>query len=162
MHELEVGDRVQKLHLSLLWRFTRHGSEGAIEEGRDTMLRGDITLRERRWRLRLRSEMRSNPGRDARLLSLRGGREGEVAWEVRSDLYSASSGGGPKSESGSGPWIYRRRAGGLYGWDRIQDGTWLGAWLRVPVLGQGLEVSADAGRAGWDLTAALQLRFHLP
>ena len=52
-------------------------------------------------------------------------------------------------------WWYGRRAGGLYGWDRLPAGTWVGAWVRVPLGRWSIEMSADARGQRWDLIGAL-------
>jgi hypothetical protein len=53
---------------------------------------------------------------------------------------------------------YRRRAGGLYGFDRLGQGTWIGAWGRLPAGGVVLEASLDGKPGRWDLAAAVRWR----
>jgi hypothetical protein len=76
-----------------------------------------------------------------------------VSWEARVALARAEG-------DAPGLYWYRRRAGGFYGWDRPQAGTWIGAWMGIPRGRWVFEISADSRDAGWEGAAAV--RFRLP
>lgn len=151
--ELEVGERIRPgTQLVLLWRARRRGELGSAASAADVerTVRGELDVRRRLWRARVRLEERISTTGRSRMTSVRFGRAARTAWEVRSALVV---------EDGVPPdvWWYGRRAGGLYGWDRLPTGTWMGAWVRVPWGRWSVEMSADARRERWDWIVALRL-----
>ena len=135
----------------------RKSDHGRLPEAqpapRDTerTLQGEWTLRRGPWRTQLRLQQRRyGDSGESMVTSIRVGRDARVAWEFRAAQVALR---------GSAPsvWWYSRRAGGLYGWDRLGTGTWMGAWVRFPVGRWILETSADARRDRWDLIAAIRV-----
>gem|GEM_PF-6303353 len=146
--EVEVGERpVPGLGLTLLWRGSRDAARVGDPPVPGRVMRLDLDHRRRPWRLRLRWEERLDAGASARLTAFRLGWEGQRRLEFRAALVEADAGA-------PAPWWYRRRAGGLYGWDRLAPGVWIGAWARAPVGGNALEASVDRRGDRWDLAAA--------
>ena len=94
------------------------------------------------WRMRLRVEERSAAGGVARFTSVRLFREGGLTWQLAAGLASLD---------GDAPdlWWYRRRAGGLYAWDRLGEGAWVGAWARLGRGRTALEMSLVNRASGW-------------
>jgi hypothetical protein len=150
--EAEVGDRLAPgVDLVLLGR-VQLDSETGRTPARASTTRGEIRLPAGATRLRLRAEERVAEGGSARLLAihLEGGRAWR--WEVRAAAIRLEPGADALS------W-YRRRAGGLYGWDRPGNGTALGAWTRAPLSTWQVEASVDGGPRGWEATLAMSARW---
>jgi hypothetical protein len=149
VQEVELGERLRGgLRLALRWRITDVGDAGG--DTQDQRMRSDLVYAGGRWRVRVRIDRRAGDG--AGLLSLRAGRRGRIAWEAGMDRVT-----GPGAA-----WVYRRRAGALYGWDRLGTGTWIGGWVRIPVSRWEMELSADGRSAGWEAALALRVAFGLP
>lgn len=149
VQEVELGERLRGgLHLALRWRIT--DAEDAGGNTQDQRMRSDLVYAGGGWRVRVRIDRRAGDG--AGLLSLRAGRRGRIAWEAGMDRVT-----GPGEA-----WVYRRRAGALYGWDRLETGTWIGGWVRIPVSRWEMELSADGRSAGWEAALALRVAFGLP
>jgi hypothetical protein len=151
VQEVELGERLRsRLRLVLLWRITVRGD--AAGDTQDQRMRSDLVYAGAGWRVRVRVDRRAGDGVGG-LLSLRAGRGGRVSWEAGVDRVSGD---------GDAPWVYRRRAGAVYGWDRLAAGTWIGGWVRIPASRWEIELSADARTAGWDLALALRMVFGHP
>lgn len=154
VREVAWGERVAAgLALGLLWRsIAVETQDPREEEGR---LRGDLTYRRSSWRLGFRIEERISATGRVRFRSFRVGSRGRISWELRADVLS---------QSGEGPrvWSYRRRAGGVYGWDVRGPGTWIGGWTSFSWKRFALELSADAGASGWDWIGAMQVPIGKP
>ena len=122
--------------------------EGSTE--RERRARGQISFQRRRWRGQLRWDETLTGRGESRRISLKWGRNGRFAWEAR--IHSIV-----ETDIAPDSWVYRRRAGGLYGWDRLSQGTWVGGWFKIGRDRWISEVSVDAGPAGWDVTVAWKL-----
>jgi hypothetical protein len=153
---VEVGERVLPgLRAGLVWRARARRTAGTEPGTGDTerLARCELAYERLGWRLLFRAEERSQATGQARLTTLRAGRAGAVSWEARVALARAEG-------DAPGLYWYRRRAGGFYGWDRPQAGTWIGAWMGIPRGRWVFEISADSRDAGWEGAAAV--RFRLP
>jgi hypothetical protein len=151
VQEVELGERLRaRLHLGLLWRLTIRNADAV--DTQDQLVRSDLIYRGRGWRVRFRVE-RKAAGEAYALASLRAGWTGRIPWEVAIDRVSGT---------GAVPWVHRRRAGVLYGWDRMAAGTWIGGWIRIPASRWEGELSVYGRHTGWDLALALRMAFGLP
>lgn len=151
VQELEVTERLRaRVHLAVLWRLTIHRE--AEMDARDELLRSDLVYRSRGWRVRLRIDRRTGDAA-GELLSLHAGKAGPIPWEAGMDRVAGT---------GDAPWVYRRRAGSLYGWDRLGAGTWIGGWIRMPLSRWEMELSAHGRSTGYDAALALRLGLGLP
>lgn len=152
IRELEAGERVAMgWWAGLLWR-TRSTAPLARdpEAGTNQLFRCDLERRAAPWRTRIRWEERRAADGDLRTLALRFGRGRERAWEVRAAVVRS------RNRPPAASW-YRRRAGGQYGWDPLEAGTWVGGWGRLTVGTCRLEVSVDRRRTGWDVAVAVAI-----
>ncbi len=130
---VEVGERFSRgVRAGFLWRVTDRRADGFPEDGsgREGTHPGRTQIAARPWRGSLGVDERSAAGGESRLTAIRFGRRGTVEWEVRAALAEA---GGEAPDL----WWYRRRAGGLYGWDR-----------RVPAAGWGRGPASRSGGGG--------------
>lgn len=157
--EIEVRERLARgVTATLLWRSVASGDAGTggADAPRETM-RLDVTGSHRGWRALVRVERKietgagAGTGTVARWTSMRVGRDGDAAWRIRAARVALPPGG-------PDVYWYRRRAGGLYGFDRLGQGTWIGAWGRLPAGGVVLEASLDGKPGRWDLAAAVRWR----
>ena len=149
---VEVGERLSRgVRTGFLWRVTDRRADGLPEDGsgREELIRAGLEIAASPWRGSLRVDERSAAGGASRLTAIRFGRRGTVEWEVRAALAEA---GGEAPDL----WWYRRRAGGLYGWDRPGPGGRVGAWTRIPFGGWGFEASVDAIEGGWETVGAVR------
>ena len=156
VRELEVGQRLSRsLRGLLLWRTRARGPDGAPEDPalRQRVLRGQLLYRRRRWQLDLRLEERATAAGRSRLTAFRLGRDAGPSWRMEIGLARRTGGAPPDL------WWYRRRAGGLYGWDRLRSGAWIGAWGRLPGRGWTLEGSAANRPDGWEAAVSLQMQW---
>jgi len=81
-------------------------------------------------------------------LTLRAGRDAAIDWEARAAL--ARTTGTPRT-------LVAPPAGrGFYGWDQLDAGTWIGAWIGIPRGRWEFEISADSRDAGWEGAAAVR------
>jgi hypothetical protein len=153
MHEFEVGERIHRgVRIGFLWRSKKRGDLGVLAgaEDRERTIRGEVEVRHRAWRARARLEEKNTGSGRSRINSIRFGRSTRVAWEGRLALVVRDV-GAPEV------WWHSRRAGGLYGWDRLSTGTWVGAWVGVPLGRLNLEASADARSTRWDMILAIRV-----
>jgi hypothetical protein len=150
--ELELGESWARGYgVTVLWRrVTGRPLGGAVPESART-LRAEFRRTRSPWTLTLRVEERSDDGGRGSLASLRVARAGGVPFEVRAALVGVEG-------ADPGLFWYRRRAGGLYGWDRVPAGVWGGAWLRLPVGPLRAEVSLDARAGAYEAAAAVTAR----
>lgn len=148
--ELEAGERVQGgWWAGLLWRVASQAPLARDPEAETgQVFRSDLERRGRPWRALLRWEERREAGGDLRTLLIRLGRGRDRAWEIRAAVVRS------RGQAPAGSW-YRRRAGGQFGWDGLEPGTWLGGWGRFTTGACRLEVSADRRASGWDVAAAV-------
>jgi hypothetical protein len=149
---VEVGERLARgVRAGFLWKVTDRRGDGLPEDGsgRADLVRAELDVAARPWRGTLRVDERGVGGGRSRLTAFRFGRKDGVEWEVRAALAEAD---------GDAPDLfwYRRRAGGLYGWDRPAPGSWIGAWARIPLGRWGFEASADAIEGGWETVGAVR------
>ncbi len=158
MQLVEVGERLLPgLRAGLVWRARARRAAGSEPFAGDTerLARGEIAYERTEWRVLFRTEERSRAAGRARLTTLRAGYAGKMNWEARAAL-ARSEGDAPDL------WWHRRRAGGFYGWDRPEAGTWIGAWVGIPRGRWMLEVSADSRDVGWEGAAAIRFRLEPP
>ncbi len=155
---VEVGERfLPGLRAGLVWRSRARRAAGAEPDAGDTerLARGELAYERLGWRFLFRAEERSQATGQARLTTLRAGRAGAVNWEAQAALARAQG-------DAPGLFWYRRRAGGFYGWDRPQSGTWIGAWMGIPRGRWVFEISADSRNTGWEGAAAVRFRLQPP
>jgi len=147
--EIELTERPGPgLRLGLLWRADLEAPEGVVSPGTDArVVRVDLERRQNGATARLRVEERLEGVGRSRAIAAQWGPSPRLA------LRAAWFGGDP---DGPEIWWYRRRAGSLYGWDRLTPGTWLGAWGRLGVWGVVLEASVDATASGVDVALAVR------
>jgi hypothetical protein len=155
---LEFSERLhRRLRAAALWRsrFRRLTGSAPDGDGRERLMRLDLLYRGSPWQVDLRVEERSAPEGLARFTMARLGRTGTLSWQLVAGLAGLD---------GEAPdlWWYRRRAGGLYGWDRLGEGTWVGAWARLTRGRWGCEISAANRRAGWGGGLALRMDLGSP
>jgi len=130
------------------WRADLEAPEGVVSPGTDArVVRVDLERRQNGATARLRVEERLEGVGRSRAIAAQWGPSPRLA------LRAAWFGGDP---DGPEIWWYRRRAGSLYGWDRLTPGTWLGAWGRLGVRGVVLEASVDAAASGVDVALAVR------
>jgi hypothetical protein len=149
--EVEVGDRVlPRVALRLLWRRQSGIPFGEEGDGRrpNRLLRAELGYHGRRWQCALDLRELEDEGGRAQLTAVRVGRGGQWRWELRAALVRREA-GAPVL------WWYRRRAGGLYGWDAVGTGTWAGGWAAWQRGRLRFEASLDRRGATWDITFAL-------
>ena len=150
--EIEVGESWGRgWGVALLWRRVANASLGAPTSAVSRTLRGELRRTRHPWTVTLRLEERADDAGRGSLATLRLAHGGRVAWEIRG-AHAAGEGRDP------GLFWYRRRAGGLYGWDRVPAGAWAGGWLRWPLGPLRGEASLDARAGGYEASVALTVR----
>lgn len=115
----------------------------------DVLLRSDLRWLSTRWEWRFRYEEHLESS-DAQLLTVDLRHRQAPRFRIR--LANAD-----REERGPTLWWYRRRAGGVYGWDSLHRGVWAGFWGEVNLGPATIEVSMDSYPGGADAVLALKL-----
>jgi len=149
--EVEVGERIRpRVALRLLWRRQSSAPLGDAGDPRASLrlLRGELGYHGRRWRSAFDVREIEDEGGRSRLTAIRVGCDGGWQWELRAALVQ-------REEGTPVLWWYRRRGGGLYGWDAMGTGTWVGGWSAWQEGSLRLEVSLDRHGSSWDIAVGV-------